>query len=80
MCRQLEPGRRSLVKESYAHLGDRKNLTCYVSGRWVPFREMAISQLLGLRPTGRCTGYEQLQKSTNFEEIAREMIGGQGGW
>ena len=76
----MELGQKGLVKEFYVNLGDRKNLTCYVKGRWVPFRERAISQLLGLRPVGDCTEYEQLKKSPKFEEIAREMTGGQRDW
>ena len=43
---RVEPGKKALVKEFYANLGDRRNLTCYVRGRWVPFEERAISQLL----------------------------------
>ena len=50
MSKHKEPGRRALVKEFYTNLGDRKNLTCYVKGRWVPFGERAISQLLVIRP------------------------------
>ena len=50
VCKQLESGRRALVKEFYANLGDRKKLTCYIRRRWVPFGERAISQLLGLIP------------------------------
>ena len=38
-----EPGRRSLVKEFYTNLGERKYLTCYVKGRWIPFGERTIS-------------------------------------
>ena len=30
LCNYLEPGRRTLIKEFYANLGDRKNLTFYV--------------------------------------------------
>ena len=30
-----EPGRRSLVKEFYTNMGERKYLTCYVRGRWI---------------------------------------------
>ena len=30
LCKHLEPGRRTIVKEFYANLGDKKNLTCYV--------------------------------------------------
>ena len=37
MSKHMEPGRRDLVKEFYANLGDRKNLICYVRGRWVLF-------------------------------------------
>ena len=29
----MELGRRSLVKEFYANLGEKKDLTCYVWGR-----------------------------------------------
>ena len=43
LCKHLEPGRRTLVKELYANLGDKKKLTYYVRGRWVPFRERVLS-------------------------------------
>ena len=33
MSKHMEPGRRALVKEFYANVSDRKNLTCYVRGR-----------------------------------------------
>ena len=33
VCQHLEPGRRALVKEFYANLEDRRNLTCFVRGR-----------------------------------------------
>ena len=36
----MEPGRRALVKEYYANLGERKDLTCYVKGRWIPLRKL----------------------------------------
>ena len=68
------------MKEFYANLGEIRNLTCYIKGRWVPFGERAISQQFGLREGGNCTEYEQLQKSPNFKEIAKELIGGQGEW
>ena len=76
----MEQGRRALVKELCANLYHRKNLTCYVRGRWVPFGEKAISQLLGHKTVGDCTAYEQLQKSPNFEEIIRELTDGQRKW
>ena len=49
LCKHLELGRRALVKEFYANLGERRNLTFYVRGRWVPVGERVISQLFGLR-------------------------------
>ena len=52
LCHHLEPGRRAMVKEFYANLGERRDLTCYVKGRWVPFGERAISQLIGLKEGG----------------------------
>ena len=67
------------MKEFYTNLGGRRNLMCYVKGRWVPFREKAISQLFVIRQGGDCTEYE-LQKSPNFEEISKEITGGQGEW
>ena len=76
----MELGKRALVKEFYTNLGDRRNLTCYVRGRWVPFGERAISQLFGLRQGGDCSDFEKLQKSPDFEEMARELIGDQGEW
>ena len=48
----MEPGRRALVKEFYANLGGRKDLTCYVRGRWIPFGERVIYQILGLKQVG----------------------------
>ena len=50
MCKHTELGRRALVKEFYANLGDIKNLTCYVRGRWIP---------LGKGPSLKCLGYEK---------------------
>ena len=43
VCKHLEPRRRALVKKFYINLGEKRNLTCYVRGRWVPFGERAIS-------------------------------------
>ena len=43
VCKHLELGRRALVKEFYTNLGEKRNLTCYVKGRWVPFEESVIS-------------------------------------
>ena len=60
VSQHMELGIRALVKEFYANLGERKNLTCYVRGRWVHFRERAISRLIKLRPVGDCMEYEQL--------------------
>ena len=58
MSKHIMPGRRALVKEFYANLGDRKNLTCYVKDTGVPFGERAFSQLLGLKPVRDCAEYE----------------------
>ena len=38
-----DPGVRVLVKEFYANMGKKRNLTCYVMGRMIPFGERAIS-------------------------------------
>ena len=43
LYKHLYPCRKTLIKEFYANLGDGKNLTCYVRGRWVPFGERALS-------------------------------------
>ena len=32
----MEPGRRAIVKEFYTNLGERKDMTCYVSGEVDP--------------------------------------------
>ena len=66
----MEPEKRAVVKEFYVNLGEKKDLMCYVRGKWIPFRKRAISQILGLKQVGECTKYEQLQKSPCFEEIA----------
>ena len=80
LCEHLKLGRRSLVQEFYANFRERKNLTCYVRGKWVPFGERAISQLSGLREVGDCTEYKNLQRNPNFEEIVKELKRGQGKW
>ena len=72
----MEPGRRDIVKEFYPNLGERKDLTCYIRGRWIPFRERVISQLLKLKIVGEYTEYEQLQESSRFKEIFRELTNG----
>ena len=43
LSQHRELGVRALVKEFYANLGEQKNLTCYVRGRWIPFGERVIS-------------------------------------
>ena len=58
MSQHMKPGRRALVKEFLANLGERRDLTCYVRGRWIPFGERAISQIFGLRQVGECAEYE----------------------
>ena len=78
ICQHLELGRRTLVKEFYANLGDRKNLTFYVRGRWVPFGDRALSQLFKLEEGGDCIEYEKLKKNPHFEEIAKELTSNQG--
>ena len=81
MCHHMESSRRALVKEFFSNLGERKNLTCYVRGRWVPFGERTISQLFKLKGGGDCSEFEKLQKNSHFEEIATELTGGrQGEW
>ena len=75
VCQHLEPSRRAIAKEFYANLGDKRNLTCYFRGRWVPFGE-SLSQLFKLKEGGDCTKYEKLKKNPNFEEIAQELTGG----
>ena len=60
VSKHMKLGKRALVKEFYTNLSDRKNMTCYVRGRWVPFGERALSQLLGLKTVRDCTVYEQL--------------------
>ena len=43
LCKHIELGKGTLIKEFYANLKDMKNLTCYVRGRWVPFGERTLS-------------------------------------
>ena len=74
----MEPGRRAIVKEFYPNLGERDDLTCYIRERWIPFGERAISQLLKLKIVGDYTKNEQLQESSRFKEISRELTNGLG--
>ena len=76
ICQHLEPSRRAIVKEFYANLGEMKNLTSNVRGRWVPFGEKALSQLFKLREGVDYSKFEKLQKNPYFEEIAKELTGG----
>ena len=71
---------RAIVKEFYANMDEQKNLTFYVRGRWIPFGERAISQLLELRSVGECVEYDQFHESPKFEEIVKELTNGLGQW
>ena len=53
---------------------------CYVRGRWIPFGERAISQILELRPVSECKEYDQLQEGPKFEEIVKELTDGLRVW
>ena len=48
VCKHVKPGKRALVKEFYVNLGEIRNLTGHVSGRWVHFGERSISHMFGL--------------------------------
>ena len=78
LSQHRKPRVRALVKEFFSNLGEQRNLMCYVSGRWIPFGERAISQLLGLRPMNDCKEYEQLQENPKFKEIIKELTDGFG--
>ena len=80
LCKHMETGRRTLVKEFYENLGDKKNLTCYVRERWVPFGERTRSQLFKLKEGEKCSEFEKLKKNPQFDEIAKELTGSQGEW
>ena len=76
ICQHLEPSRRAIVKEFYANLGEMKNLTCNVRGRWVPFGEKALSQMFKLKEGVDCSKFEKLQENPYFKEIAKELTVG----
>ena len=78
ICKHMKSGRKTLIKEFYANMGDKKNLTCYVRGRWVPFGERAHSQLFKLKEGGDYSKIEKLQKNPYFEKITKELTGGKG--
>ena len=80
LCRHLELGRRTLVKELYANFEDRKNLACYVRGRWVPFGERALSQWFKLKEGEDFLEFEKIKKNPHFEEISKELTSGQEKW
>ena len=80
ICKHPGEGRIVLVREFYANLEDRKNLTCYVRGKWVPFGERTISQLFELKEVGDCSEHEELEKNPNLEKIANKVTRGRGEW
>ena len=71
-CKHSGVGRIALVREFYANLGDRKNLTCYVRGKWVPFGERTLSQLFEIKEERDCSEYEELKKNLNLDEIEKQ--------
>ena len=73
ICKHPSEGRIAFVKEFYANLRDRKNLTCYVRGKWVPFEERTLSQLFELKEVGDCSEYEELKKNLNLDEINNNL-------
>ena len=46
----------------------------------MPFGERALFQLFKLKEGGECVEFENLKRNPHFEEIAKELIGGQGEW
>ena len=80
ICKHLELSIRTLVKEFYVNLGERKNLTCYFKGRWVPFGERALSQLFKLKEGVDYSEFEKLRKNPHFKEITKELTSGHGEW
>ena len=80
LYKHMEQGRGTLLKEFYANLRDRKNLTCYVRGKWVPFRERTLSQLYKLKEGGNCSEFEKLKKNPHFDKISKKLTGCQGEW
>ena len=68
----MEPGRRAIVKEFYANLGEMKDLTCYVKGRWISFRERILSQLLKLRIVGDCKEMSSCQGAKEWSKMVEK--------
>ena len=73
LYKHMEPSKRTLSKEFYENLKDRKNLTCYVKGKWVPFAERALSRLFKLKEGENCSEFEKLKKNTHFDEFSKEL-------
>ena len=80
LCKHMEPIRGTLVKELYANLRDRKNLACYVRGRWVPFGEQILSWWFKIKEGENCSDFEKLEKNPYFDEIAKKLTSSQGEW
>ena len=57
-------------------LGYRRNLTCYVRGKWVPFGKRNLSQLFKLKEGKDCSEFEKLKKNPHFDEIVKELTSG----
>ena len=53
ISQHMESRRRAIFKEFYANLGERKGLTCYVRGRWVPFWGKGHLPIFGAKTSGR---------------------------
>ena len=80
LYKHMELGKGTLAKEFYANLKDRKNLTCYVKCRWVPFGERGLAQLFKLKEGENYSKFEKLKKKPHFNEITKELTGNQGEW
>ena len=46
----------------------------------MPFGERALSQWFKLKEREDCSKFEKIKKNPHFEEIAKELTGGQGEW
>ena len=80
ICKHPGEGSIALVGEFYANLRDRKNFTCYVRGKWVPFGERTLSQLFELKEVRDCSKYEELKKNPNLDVIANKLTRGREEW
>ena len=68
ICTHLPVGLIAMVREFYANLWGRKELQCYVRGKWVSFDRHTINHLCGLGKMSDGAKFKRMKKNLDYQK------------